>query len=296
MLDELRQIAIFAKTVDQGSFRAAGKSLRLSPSVVSHHIGQLEQRLGTALLYRSTRKLSLTPDGERLITAAYAMIDAAEAGLQDISNQTQEPSGMLRLTVPAVLAQADLTKQFAQFVLAYPEVRLSIDYSDSLRDLFDDGYDVAIRVGKLQDSSLKAKKLCEIKRTLVAAPTYLKQRVTPNSPDDLCDWDWVELAPVWHVKPVFRKAGESKVVAERKSRISVNNASAITQLALAGAGLALIPEFLTQQDVAAGNLSNVLPDWDVEPLGVYAVWPPNAPKNGVISKFVKLLYNANQKE
>ena len=90
MIDELRQIAIFAKTIEHGSFRATAQALRLSPSVVSHHVAQLEQRLGTALLYRTTRKLSLTPDGERLLHAAQAMIEAAEAGIQDITNKTEQ--------------------------------------------------------------------------------------------------------------------------------------------------------------------------------------------------------------
>lgn len=155
MIDELRQIFIFAKTVDHGSFRAAAKALRLSPSVVSHHVGQLEQSLGTALLYRSTRKLSLTPDGERLLSAAHTMIEAVEAGVQDIANQTRHVSGILRLTVPAVLGQSDLTDQFARFAVAYPQVRIDIDYSDSRRDIIGDGYDVAIRIGDLEDSSLK---------------------------------------------------------------------------------------------------------------------------------------------
>ena len=117
MLDQLRQIAIFAKTVDHGSFRGAARSLRLSPSVVSHHVTQLEKRLGTPLLYRSTRKLSVTPDGERLLSAAQDMIEAAETGLQDVSNQSHQPSGVLRVTVPAVLTQSRLTNQMAAFAI-----------------------------------------------------------------------------------------------------------------------------------------------------------------------------------
>ena len=176
MLDQLRQIAIFAKTVDHGSFRAAARSLRLSPSVLSHHVTQLEQSLGTALIYRSTRKLSLTPDGERLLTAARAMLDAAEAGLQEVSNQRQQPSGMLRVTVPAVLAQSELVDRMANFATGYPNVRLSLDFSDVRRELIGDGFDVAIRMGWLEDSSLKARKLFDVDRRLVAAMCYLETR------------------------------------------------------------------------------------------------------------------------
>lgn len=289
MIDELRQIFIFAKTVDHGSFRAAAKALRLSPSVVSHHVGQLEQSLGTALLYRSTRKLSLTPDGERLLSAAHTMIEAVEAGVQDIANQTRHVSGILRLTVPAVLGQSDLTDQFARFAVAYPQVRIDIDYSDSRRDIIGDGYDVAIRIGDLEDSSLKARKLFEIPRRLVAAPAYLKTRPKPVLPKDLQDWDWLELGPVWKKKRHFLKAGKSSVLSKTTPRISVNNAYALSHLARAGAGLAIIPEFIADPFVSSGELKYVLQDWAVSPVKVYAVWPPNAPRDGLIKLFVNFL-------
>ena len=296
MIDELRQIYIFAKTVDHGSFRAAAQALRLSPSVVSHHVGQLEQRLGTALLYRSTRKLSLTSDGERLLAAAHTMIDAVEAGVQDIANKTQQVSGILRLTVPAVLGQSDLTDQFAKFALAHPQVQLVIDFSDARRDLIADGYDAAIRVGDMEDSSLKARKLFEIRRRLVAAPSYLKARPKPLSPKDLKDWDWLELGPVWKNKPVFRNAGKSNVLSKLIFRISVNNVYALSHLARAGAGLAIIPEFIAEPYVSAGDLKYVLRDWAVDPVQVFAVWPPNAPKGGLIKRFVEFLGDTSQME
>ena len=291
MLDELRQIAIFAKTVDHGSFRGAAQALRLSPSVVSHHVGQLEARLGTALLYRSTRKLSLTEDGERLLTAAHDMIRAAESGLQDIVHQTQHLSGTLRLTAPAVLAQSRLMDQLAKFAVAYPRVNMSIDFSDDRRDIITDGYDVAIRVGEMKDSSLKALKLFDIQRRLVAAPEYLATKSKPKTPRELSDWDWLELAPVWRKKPTFRKAGKSQSVLKRNARISVNNVYALSQLTRAGAGLAIVPEFIAQPDVADGKLQYVLTDWVTDPVTTYVVWPSNAPKHGLIKHFVDFLKN-----
>lgn len=289
MLDELRQIAIFAKTVDHGSFRAAALALRLSPSVVSHHVGQLEERLGTALLYRSTRKLSLTRDGERLMVAARTMIDAAESGLQDISNQTSRLSGVLRITVPAVLVPSGLTDQFAKFALEYPQVQLSIDFSDARRDLLADGFDVAIRAGEMKDSSLKAQILFSFARRLVASPTYLKSRSVPDSPSDLSDWDWLELAPVWHKKLQFKKTRKRQSVSKKRFRISANSAQALSQLARAGAGLAIVPEHLAEPFVVAGELEYVLSDWSVDPISVFAVWPSNAPKDGLIKHLVKFL-------
>lgn len=289
MIDELRQIAIFAKTIEHGSFRATAQALRLSPSVVSHHVAQLEQRLGTALLYRTTRKLSLTPDGERLLSAAQTMIQAAEAGIQDITNKTQQPTGVLRLTVPAIMANSPMTAEFARFALTYPDVRITLDYSDLRRELIEDGFDVAISIGGLKDSSFKAKKLFEIQRKLVASPSYLASQQAVNSPSDLDHLDWLELAPVWNIKPLFLKGKKREVVSNRNSRISVNNAHALCQLARTGAGLALIPDFLVEPDIKSGELVTVIDDWNLEPLNVYAVWPANVPKEGLIMLFLKFL-------
>ena len=295
MLDELRQIAIFAKTVDHGSFRAAAKALSLSPSVVSHHVGQLEKRLDTALLYRSTRKLSLTPEGERLLTAAHAMIEAAESGLQDIVSHAEQPSGTLRITAPAALAQSEVSNQCAEFSLTYPQVQLLIDFSDTRQDLIADGYDVAIRIGDMKDSSLMARKLFDMHRRLVAAPGYLKKRRSrPISPKDLDGWDWLVLSPVWRQKLAFYKAGKEELIPQQEHRISANNVHALCQLARAGAGLAIIPEFTAEKEIAAGTLQYVLPEWSVAPMGVFAVWPSNAPKHGLVKHFINFLVDHSQ--
>jgi len=294
MLDELRQIAIFAKTVDHGSFRAAAQALQLSPSVVSHHVGQLEKTLGTALLYRSTRKLSVTPDGERLLASARMMIDAAEIGLQVMSNQTDQLSGVLRITIPALFTQSVLMDQLARFALKYPRVELLLDLSEVRRDIIADGFDLAIRAGAMKDSTLKAQKLFQFDRHLVASVDYVESMPTPDSPADLNNWDWIELSPVKHVKTVFQKARKRQTVVKKKSRIAANSAQALTQLARAGAGLAIIPEYLANPYVSSNELRYVLPDWSLDPIDVFAVWPPNAPKDGLVNRLVKFLKDAQQ--
>lgn len=286
MINELRQMAIFVKTIDHGSFRAAAKALKLSPSVISHQISELEKQLGTALIYRSTRSLSLTRDGERLLSSARIMLNAAEDGLQTISNQAPEPSGELRVTMPAVLAHHKLVEQFTEFMISNPKVRLSIDFSDTRKNLISDGYDVAIRMGWLKDSALIARKLATTNRKLVAARSYLEKRPLPSSPSELSSWDWVELSPVQNKKEKFQKDGRKTIVLKASSRISVNDAHALYQFARSGAGLALVPEFLAEDDVEAGIMEYVLEDWHVEDLGIYAVWPQNAPKTGLTRTLV----------
>lgn len=289
MIDQLRRMAIFATTIDHGSFRAAAQALRLSPSVVSHQVTQLEEELGTALIYRSTRKLSLTPDGERMLTAARSMINAAEAGLHAVTDYDHEPSGVLRVTAPAVLAQSVLVERLGAYARNHANVQISLDCSDDRRELIGDGFDIAIRMGGLKDSSLLTKKLFEMGRRLVAAQSYLETRPEPLSPSDLSDWDWLELAPVWPERPEFRKKSQRVVVSRPPARISVNNAHALFGLTRSGAGLAVVPEFLAAADIAAGHIEHVLPDWSLSSVGVYAVWPSNAPKDGLVKHFVDFL-------
>ncbi len=286
MLDQLRQIAIFAKAVDHGSFRAAARALDISPSVVSHHISQLEERLGAALLYRSTRKLSVTEDGKRLLAEAHAMINAAEAGLNAVAGRGNTLSGVLNVTIPAVMAQSALVDRVAAFAEAHPNVSLSLDFSDMRREVISDGIDVAIRMGWLQDSALKARKMGEVSRLLVASRSYFETCPTPHIPEDLEDWRWLELSPVRR-KTEFLKAGASPVQVRTQPHISVNDAHAMYRLSRAGAGLAFLPKFLVEGDLTSGAMVHVLPEWRVEPVGVYAVWPPNAPKAGLTARFVE---------
>ncbi|MCG9554509.1 LysR family transcriptional regulator [Vibrio sp. Isolate31] len=153
MLNQLRQIVIFAKTVEHGSFRKAAKALHLSPSVVSHHIAKLEEQLGVALLYRSTRKISLTSDGETLLVSAHAMIEAAEDFLNVATKQSAQLMGELSVALPAVLQRTDFVNHIGAFAQLHPNVNIRLDFSDLQRDLVKDGIDVAIRMGSLEDAA-----------------------------------------------------------------------------------------------------------------------------------------------
>ena len=288
MIDHLRQIAVFAKTVETGSFRAAAEALRLSPSVVSHHISQLEAQLGVALLYRSTRRLSLTRDGERLFQSAQTMMAAAEDGIDAVSAQSRDPVGTLRITAPAVLATSFLIDDIAAFSAAFPKIGLALDFTDVRRDLISEGIDVSIRMGWLKDSSLKATKLHAVERKLVAATTYVKSKPAPRGPADLASWDWLHLSPVPLGLTLRDDDGRATTV-KFKPRVSADDALALYRLARAGLGLAYVPEFLVEDDVADGTVQVVLPRWSLEPVGVYAVWPPNAPRGSLTARFVDFL-------
>lgn len=286
MIDDLRQIAIFAKTVEHGSFRAAAKALKLSPSVVSHHISQLEERLSVALLYRSTRNFVLTEAGQSLLVSARQMIEAAETGLNDIRGKAAEPSGELRITIPAVLSHSRLVDEFAFFSQRYPKVALNLVFSDSRYDLIRDGFDLGIRMGLTHKRGPTWRLLRTDKRCLVAATDYLQGQSHPTEPKEAEMLDWLELNTPKKIKPIFWKPNGDSVQLSPKARITVNDANALYQMARAGAGLAIVPEFLVSRDAAAGRIQILLTEWEINVLYTSAEWPRNAPKNGLIKLLV----------
>jgi len=289
MLDQLRQVAIFAKTIDHGSFRGAARELKLSPSVVSHHISQLEEHLGVALLYRSTRKLALTREGEQLLASTHSMLEAVEGAFSEISNTAGSASGELRITTPAIFIQSHLTDLIASFSMEYPGIKLMLEFSDERQDLIAGGHDIAIRAGSQTESAAVTRQLFQMQRRLVASKKYLKGRTKIKSPEDLKDLDWIELTPIRHIKPSFQKSGSKKISIKPNAHISVNDALALYRFARSGAGLAVVPEFLAEEGIAAKVIEYVLPTWKIEPINIFATWPSNAPKHGLIKLFVNYI-------
>lgn len=280
MLDHLRQMAIFAKVIDHGSFRGAARELRLSPSVVSHHISELEDRLGVALLYRTTRKLTLTPEGAKLLAATRRMLEAVEDEIAELSLSAREPSGELRITAPSVLSLSPLLDSIAAFSRAHPRIRLSLDFSDTRKDLIDDGFDLAVRFGPGGKTTATSRVLFTSRRRLVASAGYMAGRERPETPRQLLDWDWIALTPVQNAPMPFRNRSGAQVSLKPEPRLSTNDAQAMYRLMRTGAGLAVIPEFLVEHDVALGDVVHVLPEWEPDPIDAYAVWPANAPRHG----------------
>ena len=272
MIDDLKSMAIFAQTVRRGSFRAAAKALALSPSVVSYQITKLEERLGTALIYRSTRKLSMTAEGEALYTHAQQMLDQAELGFRAVSGRDQA-TGKLTITLPLSVTSDVITRQIAEFSKENPGIELHCIYSDERLDLTSEGIDIAFSLGKLPDSSLNVRKIATKKRTLVCSPEYYARQAEPKNPDDLKDWNWIrhDMLPV---SRTLYKDGK-KYELNLTGNISANSAEAMVQFALNGLGLITAAGWLVEDYLENGRLVRVLPDWEVEPLNFYAVWHGN---------------------
>ncbi len=274
MIDDLRAMAIFAETVRQGSFRGAAKVLRLSPSVVSYHITQLEKRLGLALIYRSTRKLSLTHDGRVLYQHALEMLSAAEQGLSQVSSSQSEPRGELVVTLPSGLVRDPISQRIAEFAKQYQGIELTVLYTDVTQDLIAGGIDIAFRAGDLEDSALKSKRIGTIERKLVCSAEYWALQKTPSHPQELADWDWIRLAMLPNHRTLVA-ANQQSATITYGSRVIVDSVEAMTQFCIFGLGLASPPDYLVDEAIEAGILVEVLPAWRMAPMPLYAVWPAN---------------------
>ncbi|AAZ28069.1 LysR family transcriptional regulator [Colwellia psychrerythraea] len=288
MIDELRAMAIFAETIKQGSFRAAAKELKLSPSVVSYQVTQLEKSVGTALIYRSTRKLSLTSEGGVLYQYALNMIQAAQQGLNQVAIEKQELRGTLTLTLPSALIKSEISKKISQFSKLHPFLNFKLFYTDDRQDLIHQGIDLAFRAGSMDDSNLKSKRVGEINRKLVCSYDYWKENIPPISPQDLTTWNWIKLDMLPNHRTLVNSAGE-KCDIDFESNISVNNVEAMTQLCINGAGIATPPDYLIEKEIENNALVELLPNWQVESIPLYAVWPSNVFQNSSVKRLLEFL-------
>lgn len=289
MLNNLKSLGVFAKVAETGSFSKAAIALGISAPVVSQHVSQLEAQLDTALVYRSTRSLSLTDAGARLAAHAQKMLGAAEDGFEEIEEGTKDHAGRLTITAPSFLATAALTDVLMEFQAMHPKVELRINYSTRIENLIESGIDLAIRVGALQDSNLRAKKLLEGYGNLYASPAFLKQNGTPKRGADIHNYAGKWILPLqMRENCLFHKSGEEEPVPfEMSGRFETDGAEQMRQLALKGAGIAFLTHFYAQEDVKQGRLIHILPDWHLAPMAVYAVWPQNTGQRSLTKLFVE---------
>jgi len=282
-------MAVFRKVVETGTFRVAAKALDLSPSVVSHHVTQLEANLGSALLYRSTRKISLTSDGHRLFDASTKMIEAAQAGLDAIRSHTKQPAGRLKIAVTgAVFENPPYVDRIVAFAKAHPNVDLSVSFSDQKVELIVSAFDAAVRIGWLEDSRYKTRKLCDIGRALVASPDYLADKKLPKKVEDLETFDWIKLGQFPVTKQLISKSSEVPSM-RPKGAIEVDSAASLRRMALSGMGVACIPRCLVAPDIMQGRLAELKPRWDLTSAGAHVVWPSNVAEGSLTMRFVNFL-------
>ncbi|WP_066587844.1 LysR family transcriptional regulator [Sphingomonas pruni] len=275
-LPDLEAWAIFAKVAERGSFSGAANELGLSNPTVSKAIGRLEARLGFALLARTSRRLSLTEAGRASLERAARILSEGEAVEDEAADQSSAPRGLVRVSAPLSFGTAYLGAALSDFLTAYPEITLELELSDRRIDLVAEGFDFALRIAALEDSSLLSRRLCTVRLLLVGAPEYLAARGRPTHPGELrrhhaLAYTGSAQKGVWRFShPLF---GEEMV--EPPVRVWADNADMFNPLLLAGHGLALQPEFLVWRELRDGLLEIAMPDWPPRPLGLHLVMPPN---------------------
>lgn len=288
MIDDLRRLAVFAAVADAGSFSAAARRLKLSTSVVSHHVSTLEARLRTSLLFRSTRSLSLTPEGHKILDAARRMVAAGEEAIDALSEGGDTLVGTLRLTMPSFGARIAAIQAVWAFARAHPAVVISLSGTDRPVDLVKDGYDLAIRLGELADSSLKSRRIGSFQRALVAAPGYLETRGDVTSLEDLRACDFVSYAMLPRDVALVRGREQITFVPQRQ-RLEVDSIASGKSAVLAGLGVLNLPLSEVSDELQRGDLVEVLPDWRLPDLGVYVVWPDIGPQKNLARRLIEFL-------
>ena len=288
MINDIRAVAIFVEVVRSGSFRRAAKQLNLSPSAVSYNVAQLELRIDNALIYRSTRKLSLTKEGEHLYEHASELLSNITTGLEEISGNQSTLRGRLTVSATTALLHSRLNQKIAKFCTENPNVELKIHYTDERQDLIRDGIDLVLRAGDMPDSSMKSTRVFLIERKLVCSKHYYNSQKPPAQPQELNSWRWIRLSMMPDSR-TFRKDGKTFKTAVTSSQLSVNSVDALAQLCSLDMGLATPPDYLIEKQLENGSLVEILPRWKVDPISVFAVWPGNQVKNKNTHKFVELL-------
>ena len=272
-MDRLLELEVYVRVVHAGSFTAAGRDLGLSPSAVSKQISRLEDRLGVRLLNRTTRRVAMTEEGAAFFEHAKRIIADLDEAEQTISQLRAAPRGTLRANMPVTFGQLILAPLIPEFLRRYPDVELDITLNDRMVDLVDEGMDLGIRIGELKDSSLIVRKLAASRRAVCAAPDYLERAGTPYRPADLRNHScMVYTYRTWRNDWPFRGPDGSEVVHVTGS-FSANNGEVLRQAALGGSGIIMLPIWQVLDDLRAGRLVEVLPNYSSPDADIHAVYP-----------------------
>jgi len=273
-LDDLRGLVVFSEVVEGKSFARAAVRLGMTRSAVSKHLAQLEEQLGVQLLVRTTRKLALTEVGERVYRASASMRESAELAREAARTHQGVVEGVLRITAPAALGRRYLVPIARDLLALHPRLELSLLLSDGYLDLLEQRIDVALRVGRFQDSSLVARKIAPVGLLFCAAPSYLERHGTPRRPSELAHHQCLVHLPSSAAARLELRKGRKVEEVRLGGRLACDDGAGCVEAALAGVGIVSAPEFEVSEEVRAGKLVRVLVGWTTPALTLYTVTPP----------------------
>jgi DNA-binding transcriptional LysR family regulator len=278
-LPDFEALAIFAKVVELRSFAGAASELAMSKATVSKAVTRLEERLGARLFNRTSRRLALTDAGHKLAERATRLLVDGEAAENEALAQSVAPRGLVRLAVPMTFGIKAVAPLLPEFFETYPEVSVDLHLSDATIDLIGEGFDMAVRIARLPDSSLIARRLCAMPRFTVAAPSYLKRHGRPTHPMHLAEhkcfgYAYMSTAGVWQ----YTNAAGEQANVRPAGQLRVNNGEAVMPALLAGLGIADLPEFIVGDAVRSGEVEVILKGWKQPEGAVHLVTPPGGPR------------------
>jgi DNA-binding transcriptional LysR family regulator len=292
-IPDLEAWAIFARVAELRSFSAAAEALGLSNATVSKAITRLESRLALTLFNRTTRTLSLTPSGQSLAGRAAALLSDAEAAEECAREEATGPRGLVRVAAPMSFGLAHVAPVLPELMAQCPGLAIDLHLSDETIDLVESGIDIALRIGLLADSSLKARRLADIPVLLTAAPSYLVEHGEPHTPAELETHSCFAYSNA--ARPdrwlLVADDGEEATVRPRGSLIT-NNGEAMLPALVAGHGIALLPEFIIRRDLEAGRLAHILPRWSGPRIALHLVTPSSGPRPARVSAVMDYFANA----
>ncbi|WP_163132166.1 LysR family transcriptional regulator [Agarivorans sp. Alg241-V36] len=281
--EQLKSMVVFAQVVEQGSFSAAAKHIGITRAVVSYHVKKLEKHLGLSLLNRSTRSLHLTEAGEQYYQRCHNIAEQAKAANLQIENLKQEPEGSLKISCPVNAGLQTIVPAINEFRRLYPKVNIDLVLSDEVVNIIQDGFDLAIRGAALNDSGLQAAKLTTLSTCLCGAPEYLNKYGRPQKPADLDAHQWVIYTAGSSTLQLSK--GSRSFSIKTKGGMSTNNAAVRTAFVEGGHGLGRVPLYDALPKINAGKLEIVMPDYALQDIDVYCVFP----KGAASSKKLRLL-------
>ena len=288
-MPRLDEMEVFAEVAEAEGFSAAAGRLNLSKSAVSKQVGRLEDRLGVRLLNRTTRRLSLTEAGTSFYAACRRVLDEAAAAEQAVSNLAAAPRGLLKLNAPMSFGFLHLGPAIPAFHARYPQITVDAAMNDRFVDLVEEGYDVAIRIGALRDSSLVARRLAPCRAVLCASPDYLERRGRPARPEDLAGHDCLLYANNANPREWSLQGPRGRQTVAVDGPLIANNGDVLCGAALAGMGIARLPTFIVGHQLRRGRLEVVLPDHPLPEQGIHAVYPHGRNLSPKVRVFVDFL-------
>ncbi|HEY1181110.1 MAG TPA: LysR family transcriptional regulator [Rhodocyclaceae bacterium] len=289
-MSQLEDMQIFVSAVEAQSFTAAADKLGLSKQFISRRIIALEERLGVRLLVRTTRKLSVTDTGRLYYERALKIIDEVNDAEQLISSENSTPRGTLRISAPVSFGTLHLGPAIARFMAQCPDIVIELDLSDRFVDIVGEGYDVAIRIGQLADSSLVARHIAPAQMVVCASPAYLKKHGKPQVPADLKAHECLLYGHGRSVDWVFSDRGKPVQVSV-KGRLRANNGELASAAAIEGLGITLLPTFIVGAALRSKQLLTVLDQYAPPPLNIYAVYPQHRQASLAVKAFADFLRN-----